>query len=226
MPMKKADMEEHREQYHELMAGANDAQREGLYRKAVDLALASWDHVDGMMQYERKYQDREFDNVKGIEVILKYAPLLLDFGSLERLEALLKSCRRIERNTSHSLADKLSEARALLWDAHRMWDHIERHPGTRQDTLRRVIGGDQDRWRSVANAWSNMGLLLRTPEGGSYRLELSTRLGQVVPGKCSACGNVVEAPKAMFLEDLTCPECKATAPFAILSSSPAAESKE
>ncbi len=226
MAMKKAEMETHRARYQALMTKARSAEREGLYREVIDSALSSWDHVDGMMQYERRYENKEFTSIQGIEMLLKYAPLLLDFDSLDTLETLLKNYRRIDKNTSESMADKLAKARALMWDAHRLWDHLERNPESKQDKLRRVLGGDQDIWRSVAEAWGKMGLLRRTPEDGSYRLSLSTRMGGLVSAKCSSCGHVGKAPKAMFLEKMACPECRATVLFVILSTETSIDTKE
>jgi len=226
MAMTKAEMEYHQQCYHSLMAIARASEQAGMYRVAVEKALASWEHVDGMMQYARKYENKEFSSVPAIDLILKYAPLLLDFGSLDALERLLKDCRRIEKNTSDSMGDKLTSARAFLRDAHRLWDHLEWNPGARQDELRRLLGGDQDRWRGMAEAWDRMGLLRREPEGGSYRLSLFTRMGEVVPAKCPACGNVFEAPKSMCLEEMACPECKASVLFVILPSRPSGDTKE
>ena len=210
-------METHRARYQGLMLKARLSEEVGLYRAAVDLALATWEHIDGMMQYERRYADKEFTSIQGIDMILKYAPLLLDFNSLNTLETLLKNYRRIEKNTSHNLADKLAKARTLMRDAYRLWDHLEHHPEARQDKLRQILGGDQDQWRSMVTAWEKMGLLRRTPESGSYRLALSTRMGKVVSAKCFSCGCVVDAPKAMFLEKQICSECRTRAMFVILS---------
>ena len=226
MAMKKAEMEAHRQEYHALMAKARSAEWEGLYRTAVESALSSWDHIDGMMQYERRYEEKEFTNIEGIDMILKYAPLLLDFASLDRLETILKETRRIEKNTSESMADKVAEARTLMWDAHRLWDHVEQNPEARQDRLSRVLGGKQEQWRSIAAVWGKMGLLQRTSEGGSYRLALSTRMGQVVLGKCPGCGGTVNAPKAMLLEKVACPECGASVLFVMLSAESSIDTKD
>ncbi|KKM23055.1 hypothetical protein LCGC14_1619070 [marine sediment metagenome] len=226
MAMTKADMESHRAEYVALMADARSAEREGLYTRSVELALRSWDHIDGMMQYERKHNKKEFASIQAVDMVLKYAPLVFDTHSLDKLEALLKARRRIDKNTSESLADKLSNARALMWEAHRLWDHVERNPGTRQDKLRRVLGGEQEQWRSFANTWEAMGLVSRTPEGGSYRLALSTRMGGVVSAKCPSCGSVANAPKGMFLEDTACPECRDTVLFVILPTKPPTDTKE
>jgi hypothetical protein len=224
--MKKDDMEQHRDCYHDLMRQAREAEAEGMYRAAVDRALESWDHVDGMMKYEKKYGEKEFSTIPGIELPLKYAPMLFDRESLDRLEELLKSRRAIEKNTSESLKEKLKQARQRLDNAHRLWNYLEYHPDARQDRLRTVLGFDQDRWRAMAEMWEKMGLVDRTPEGGSYRLSLSTRTGRVVFGRCGSCGHVAEAPKAMFLEALPCPECETESNFVILASEPIDESEE
>ena len=226
MAMKKEDLERHRAQYHALMAKARVAHDEGLYHQAVELAFASWDHIDGMMQYERKYEEKEFDNVEGISMVLAYAPLLLDSESLDRLEILLKDQRRIDRNTSESVKEQLAKARALLWDAHRMWNQLERHPATRQDELPRILGGKKGQWRSVAEEWEKMGLLRRTPEGRSYRLDFSTRMDEVVLAKCPSCGVVAKARKTRFLNVQACPSCRSEVMFVILSKKVGTTKKE
>ena len=226
MAMKKAEMEHHRAEYHALMSKARAAKKEGLYREAVDAAFSSWEFIDGMMQYERRYEGREFDGIEGINVVLQYAPLLLDFDSLDKLESLLKDYRRIDKNTSESLRDRLEKGRSLMRDVHRMWDHLERHPGAMQDDLTQTLGGEQEQWQSVAEDWEKMGLLRRTPDGGSYRLALATRMGEVVPAKCSACGAVSMAPKSMLLENTTCPHCKATVSFVFIAPRTSSDAKE
>ena len=216
MPMKKAEMEAHRLEYQAVMRQAREAHENGLYRKAIELSLASWDHVDGMMQYERKYIDTEFATVQGMDMVLRYAPLLLDFQSLDKLEELLKACRRIEKNTSQSFTDKLHKARERMWNARRLWDHLAKNPNTRQDTLRRILGGDQDEWRATIELWEKMGLVQRSPESGSYRVALCTRMGELIPAKCPSCGELVEGPKGMLLEETRCPKCQATVYFVFL----------
>jgi hypothetical protein len=217
MALKKAEMEAHRREYQSRMAEAFSAERKGLYRAAVAAALSAWDFIDGMMQYERKYEERQFASVSAIDMILKYAPLLLDFRCLDRLEGLLEDFKRIERDTSDDLGERLKTARAQMWDNRRLWEHLELHPGARQDELRQVLGNDQEYWRSVCHAWDRMGLLQRIAAAGSYTLTLSTRLGQVISAKCPSCGNRAQAPKAMFLEQLECQKCGTAVLFVILS---------
>ena len=218
MAMKKAEMENHKRQYQMLMAEAQEAERTGSFREAVANALASWQYVDGMMQYERRYESKDFESILAIDLTLKYAPLLFDRSSLDQLEGLLKSFRRIEKNTSDSLRDRLAAARQLMWDGHRLWNHLERNPGSRQDGLRQLLGGDQDRWRVMVEEWESMGLIRRESEGRSNRLTLVTRMDEKVSAKCSSCGHVVEASKSACLAGMTCPNCNVVALFVILSS--------
>jgi hypothetical protein len=73
----------------------------------------------------------------------------------------------------------------------------------------------------VAEAWEKMGLVARTPEGGSYRLVLCTHLGEVVWAKCPSCGSALEGAKALFLEPMDCPRCHASGLFVILAAAAA-----
>lgn len=216
MAMKKTELEAHRAEYEARMSSARAAERKGLYRVALEQAASTWDYIDGMMQYERRYQDAEFDSVPAIEMVLKYAPLLFQFESLNRLATLLENSKRIEKHTSADLGEQLRAARQRMWDNHRLWSYLEANSDARQDQLRMRLGGDQDYWRAIAEAWEQMGLLRRVPEGDSYRLLFTTRMDEVVKGKCSACGSVADAPKRTFLCRVTCNRCKEDALFVIV----------
>ncbi|MBI3836686.1 MAG: hypothetical protein HY288_01965 [Planctomycetia bacterium] len=218
--MKKAEMEDHHRQYDALISQARDAEQGGMYQKAIKLALSSWQYIDGMMQYERKYADRESVDIEGIDIVLSYAPLLFDFVSLDKLESLLKSQRRIEKNASGDLAINLSKARTLMWDAHRLWEYLEHNSESRQDDLYHDLGGDHERWQGIAAVWESVGILCRSPDGGSHRLALYTQMNESALGKCSNCGTVGKAPKAKFLVEINCPKCRTRTFFIILARQP------
>jgi hypothetical protein len=217
MAMKKAEMEDHSYAYHQLMRDARNAEASGMYREAMEAAVSAWPHIDGMMQFEQRYQDAEFSSIPAIDLALKYAPLLLDLKRLDEIEQLLMQYRRIQKNASADLGAKVGAARAQIWQNHRLWGHLEQNPDTLQEELHQILGGEQERWRTVAASWEKMGLLNRTPEGRSYRLSLSTRMGEVISGKCPRCGHVDQAPKAMFLEQISCPQCRSREVFVLLA---------
>ena len=214
--MKKAEMEYHSQQYSNLMRLALRAETSGMYQEAVSFALICWDHADGMMQYERKYNNKEFSSIPAIDMVLKHAPILFNNEALETLQDLLKNCKRVERNTSESLGDKLNRAREKMWAAHQLWGHIEMNPGCRQNDLQNELSGEQARWRGIVEMWEKMGLLHRKPSGGSYELSFRTRMDAVVRGKCPSCGEIVEAPKSMLIESQHCPECRSEIRFVLL----------
>jgi len=226
MAMTKAEMEHDCKTYENAMEAARTAHRNGLFRDAVKFALSAWDCIDGMMQYARRYEKAEFESIEAIDLVLKYSPMLFDYETLNALESMLKAHRRIERNTADDMGEKLSKARALMWDAHRMWNHLEANAEARQDELRAILGGDQGRWRSIAEAWERMGVLRRRMERGSYRLALIARLGEIVSAKCPSCGGVADAPKAMWLEHTVCPHCHTAGMFVIRGKSDPADTKE
>jgi hypothetical protein len=104
-----------------------------------------------------------------------------------------------------------------MWDAHRLWNHIEQHPNSRQDELRRTLHGDQDQWRALAETWERMGLLSRLSEGGSYQLSFCTRMDEPASAKCPSCAAIGKAPKSKLLHELACPKCHSHVLFVLLA---------
>jgi hypothetical protein len=220
MAKKKAELEFDCTRYSELMAEVRQARKECDFPRAVQLAMSAWDHVDGMMQYERRYGGQaEFKSIDSIDFVLRFAPLLFDFEILQKLEVLLKSQRRLDKNTTADLPQSLDKAKAEMWEAHRLWGLLEANVEVRQDQLRATLGGDQNRWRWIAETWQEMGVLQRKPSGESYVITLTTRMDDKVRGKCPACGATGTGAKYRLLDEITCPKCRAQVNFVLLSPS-------
>jgi hypothetical protein len=218
MGMKKADLEAHRDAYEAHMRAARSAEASGMFRVAMNEAMNAWQYIDGMMQFERRYQEAEFESIPAIDLVLKYAPLLFHAESLKKLEILLKSYKRIEKQTSADLGDYLNAARDRMWENHRLWSLLQENPEIREDQLGLRLVGDRKYWKSVVDGWEKMELLQRIPDSDSHRLVMTTRLGQLVDAKCAGCGSVQQGPKAMFLEEARCPDCGQNVSFVLLRS--------
>lgn len=219
MAMKKAEMEEHCRVYRSEMLTASRAEQAGLYYEAIKGAKRAWNYIDGMLQYEKRYGDKQFSTISAIEIVLRYAPLLFDYESLNALEELLKTYKRIDRDTTHDMGGKLEQARERMWGNRKLWAHLEEHAESRQADLNQVLGGDQDYWRSVAEVWERMGLLRRVKDANTYRLTLITRMDAIISAKCPNCGRSAVAPKAMFLERTKCFNCSASVSFVLMLTS-------
>ena len=156
-------------------------------------AAAAWDYVDGMMQFERRFEDRtEQNSLECVDYALRYAPLLFDGETLNTLSILLQTQKRIDKNTTADLAGDLANATQLMKDAHRLWNHLERHVQVQQDQLRGTLGGEQDRWCWIAEKWESMGFVQRVPNRGSYLISLATSMETVVR---QSAPRVVSSPK-------------------------------
>ena len=154
MAKTKAELEADSERHRLLMADARAELQRGEFQKAVQAAVAAWQHVDGMMQYDRRWGSNfEFESVDSIALVLRYAPLLFDVDSLEQLAALLRLQRRIDKNAAADIASDLDTAKTMMWRAYRLWSHLESEREVRQDELRRKLGGDQDQWRWISETW-------------------------------------------------------------------------
>ena len=207
MAMKKHELAHHYDQYNGIVSEARKLEAQGELLSAITACKQAWSYADGMMQYGRRYEDEEYRSLESVEIVLKHAPLLFDFESLGELRDLLKSFRRIDKNTEEDLASRLAAAEELMRAAHKLWNCIENAPGIRQDQLRKTLGGDQTQWRSIAETWEKMGVLKRNSIAGSYELRFSTQMDSPAHAKCASCGSMHEAQKSAFLEKQDCPHC-------------------
>jgi hypothetical protein len=213
--MKKSEMAEMAANYHDRVTRARQAGEDGDYAGAIKRAASAWGLVDAMLKHDRS-ESRESESIEAFDLVAEYAPPAMDFRSLNDLETFLSENKRLARFADGQPTARLTKARALMWDAHRLWTEIERSPGLLQSSLPSRFGKPASHWTSIVAAWNKMRLVERQPDGSSFRLSLATRLGQLVSGKCPGCGHKEEVPKAMFLDKLKCPQCMARVLFVIL----------
>jgi len=212
----KSEMEEHRESYDACMAQADDAIRAGRHREALATAVSALQFTDGMMRHAAKYDNAQFDNVQSIELILRYAPLLLEQDPLKKLEETLDAQRRIERTTSENIRQLLGAATKNLAACHRLWSLLESIDGISQEQLSGMLGKEPHDWIGTIATWHQMQLVLRVPNGSSYRISIATRMDREMRGKCSYCGAERRALYWKLLESLECARCRKLSLFTLL----------
>lgn len=213
--MKKAEIEAAVESYKAGMIRALEARASGNFAGAVRESMSVWEFIDAKLKHERQ-QSREPNRVAALDIVAECAPAAMDYRSLQSMEEFLEQNKRLAKLADGRPHELLVEARARLWDCHRLWSEIEREPNLLQSSLVDRLGKTAAHWRGIVSDWETMGLLRREPEGSSFRLSLATRLGAIMPGKCPNCGRVEECPKGMLLDTLTCPECDASVSFVIM----------
>lgn len=203
---KKAELELAHETYQELIRQARQAKDQGQFGRAIDLAMQCWSHLDAMMRYAQKYQERQFESLECIELVLELAPPLFHFEALDALAALLKQQRRIDKQASADLAGKLTDARARMWEAHRAW-------GAMDSQSTNAANGFTPTNQKLTAFWVTTGACVQSP-GGAPRLAFDG--DRLVRVKCSSCGATGKAKFVRVLADVLCPRCKTSAPFVVL----------
>jgi hypothetical protein len=214
--MTKAELEHHWSAYHAALTEAQNAIALGDYKQAIENVVSSWEHIDGMIQYERKNSGTESVSIDTINIILQFAPLLFEYEILDRLEVLLKAQRRIEKNSSLNLSDLQAKARHSMYVAHRLWNHLEQSPAIESE-LCKQLEVNLEELHCIVAIWQKMGLVARLPEGNSYRVSLCSRMNQDTMAKCVSCGAVAKAHKSLFLDQVTCPRCHSATSFVLLA---------
>jgi DNA-directed RNA polymerase subunit RPC12/RpoP len=214
--MTKAEMESHRAAYQSKIASARNAHAANAIPEAIAFALASWDHIDGMVQYERRYNGAETIDIEGIQMVMSLSPFIFDSSSLDKLEVLLKNQRRIGKCSKDNLASQLVSARVAMWQAHHVWSVIEQEADATEQQLLRRLEWNIGELRPLLSFWGSIGLLRRSQVDGSWQLGLSTRMSELILAKCPACGVQVKAPKVKLLDAATCPKCRGKVLFVLI----------
>jgi hypothetical protein len=216
MAKKKIEPKAGSRRYSSLMAAAEAAESQGHVLNAVDLAVAAWEYLDNALHYKSRNGSPNVETISAIEIVLHYAPLLLDYRKLDAAESLLKSSRKINRKMRKDLEKKLHLARTRIRDNHRFWTYVE-PPGMILETeLAAALGGDDSYWQWLSKAWAAMGIIERIPHEDTFCVAINSPLHQIAPAKCPACGKVSQAPKAIFLEPTNCPACYQPVSFCFL----------
>jgi hypothetical protein len=214
--MKNDEMVSHANAYESAMADSRNAQSQHRYRNCVEAAVKSWEHFDGAYQYFRK-QGHIDSMADSFAPVLRYAPLLFDRNSLNELQLLADRRKRADKEGTARLSQNVEEARIRLKLAHQLWTYIEDHPDITEIQLQKDLNIDQATFHSITQDWLEMNVIRRQVDGAISGLSLTTRLGEIVRGKCSRCGDVEQAPKALFLEPMDCPRCRNKVTFVLLA---------
>jgi predicted RNA-binding Zn-ribbon protein involved in translation (DUF1610 family) len=212
--MKKVQLEHHHQAYYEIVEAAHAHLSQHEYVRAVELASTAWGHIDGMLKYERRYENQSHDSLDAIDIVLRYAPLLFLGEALDRLGQLLQAKRTIDKHVSLDIAGELTASRTRLSLAYRLWNWIDRG-GKHDDHGFQQICRDRQHV-VVLQEWSEMQLVSVSVDAGAVRAEFVTRLDAYVHGKCPSCGAKARARKRRFLSSIACPNCKADVYFTLI----------
>jgi predicted Zn-ribbon and HTH transcriptional regulator len=213
----KAELKAAQDAYDQLLQRAQRDESLGRYATAVTHAVEAWEYVDGMMKYERRFEDAEFKSLPCIDLVLRYAPLLFDVSSLDRLGELLKKHRSVEKHTTDDLEARLTKAREFLCRAHRLWSLIEQNPGITLDEVTARLGDKLRESPAMVARWEEMGLITRSQSRTGVSLRLTTRLESDALARCPSCGAKVQARKLSLWKEQRCPKCGQTVDLVIFA---------
>lgn len=206
----KAELAEGRDAYYNLLFQSKTALEKRHYYDALGFASAAMTYVDGMMQFERRFENRTISTIECFDIIVRFAPPLFRLRDLDALAALLASQKRIERNSSTSYLAQVPHARSRLFKAYRLWEGFERQ-GSVPVNDPQLIQHDL-----TLQDWLQMGLVHQVTDSNEVRWALVTSLSRTVRAKCASCGKIAGAAKRRFLEPCKCPQCANSVWFTIV----------
>jgi predicted transcriptional regulator len=215
--MSKAALQAAQLQYDQCMAAARNHERNGQLEEAIRQAIEAWEHLEGMMKFERKWEDREFKSVPCIDMVLRHAPMLLDGKSLDRLGDLLKEQRSIDKLASDDLAARLQEAKQRMRAIHQLLARVEAEPGITVTRLAETCGCDRPTVDQICERLEAMELIEVDRTGKARELRLATDFDRNITGLCESCGRGAALLWWDALSVRKCPTCGEEAYFVLSS---------
>ena len=217
--MTKAELEEGKGEYDAIVRECKSLIKKGEIAKAVKQAQSAWRHVVAFMKFGKKYLEVEHESTPCVDIVLRYAPLTLDLGSLNNLGELLKRERSIDRIASDDLAARLADAKVLIFIAYRLWCRLEKYPECTTDALVNDSGGTGAECRKLINEWKKLNFVSETRRGSDSVLRLSSGPRIAVTASCFECGNTQAGLARSFFTPVRCDGCGKEGPFVILDES-------
>lgn len=213
-----AEKLEHAKFYDHYLLQANTEIAAGNYFLAVQYCVASFEYINLMMQHEQKQNDREFETIETIEIVLKYAPALFDAESLASLAKILKSQKRIDKHATDDLAAKTSEAIELIQVAYTVWNKLQNNTQHNlAQVLKSVSAESLARIEEVVRIWSHQGYVQLHQLEDEIIPCISNPQEVSVKGKCPSCGVLVNGKKYHFWRANKCPKCHKESVFVIMA---------
>jgi len=212
----KAELESASRHYHHYLVAAKTAIQAGNIFAAIQNSVASLSSIDGMMQFERKSNQREFNSIETIELILTYSPVIFDSESLDRLADVLKSQKRIDKNASADIAKNLKTARQQLNNSYQLWLHLLQFPNHTIEAAMENVGAPKEWLTWLVQYWEMQGYARRIELTGKTHVQVMLPQDEIVSAKCPGCGVVGNGKKWQFWNTNTCPKCKHQVVFVMI----------
>jgi hypothetical protein len=215
--MTKAEMEAHWQQYSASIDRAQRALTERLFWRVLELSSESWQHIDGMLRHLQNGDGRPSSTIEGISLVLRYAPVLLDFDRLNQLEEFLSGRRRIIKAWPGDIFHDLTHARLRMMRAHALWDRIERDSSCDGSQLEREFATAHDDFSGTISTWSALQLVRCNTISGNLIVTLGGWADEYATLKCPHCGGVGALHKSAIFDETQCPRCTRYTKFVYIS---------
>lgn len=212
----KAELESEHKQCRAITLRAIAAEREHRYGEAIDLSVSSLKHLDGSIQYERKYLKVEDSQLPTIGIVLVYAPPLFRRDALESVGEVFAKNRRVAKSSGQDLKAQLDHAFDVMDVSFRAWlelDASELLPTSQMRSNPAIVD-------TLYRIWEKIGLIAKVSHGLQTKWSFLTRLEEPTHAKCSRCGHVITGKKIDLLEETRCPMCSVANRFVILGPTP------
>ena len=138
--MKIAELESYHDAYTDSEQTIRRMVGDAEFPQVFSVCTASFPHIVPAISYRKKKgMTPEIPALSAFTTICKYAPPLFECAAIESLLEFVNSSR-ILAQSDQAFLTSIEAARKQEHLAHRLWNHLERHPGMFQRDIRTQTG--------------------------------------------------------------------------------------
>lgn len=182
---------------------------------AVRASVSAITHLDGAMRFAGKYEGATFSIPRCVEIIGRYAPVRLHREAVDAVRSLVKERRRIERESSESIADYMDQAEEVLFGVYRALSSFGHRRALEESVFLRALEGSSGESKNTLELLLASGVVSRS-DAGAEELRIESRLGERWIAACFECGVSVIGAKREFFVMQVCPRCSVESDFVLI----------
>ena len=205
--MKIAELEAHHDAYMDSERTICTMVENREFPAVFSICVESFPHIISAISFRKKRSiTPETPDLLAFATICRYAPPLFEHAAIESLFAFVKSTRALAQHENDYLCS-IEGARKREQLAYSLWNHLEEKPGMLHCDIGAKLMAAPEDVEEIVELWEDLGVIVRRPEDGTFRLYFRTRLNAEVEGLCLNCGARGKGRKELFYKPAMCQKC-------------------
>lgn len=212
---KKSELEDSASAYAGFLLKVNSDVIRGDHPQIISTVIGSLPHVVGMLQFEKKYQGRQFASVEIIDLGITSAVCQLDSSFFKSLEAFLTEQKLLSKLLTADPWEGFALGTSQLATACQAWGYLDSHSPCAIQELYHICNDQTKLVDWLVYSWEQNYLVARHIANDTQFVSTFLHPDEKVTGQCPYCGASGSGKRHLFWTETNCPRCNTPVCFVV-----------